>query len=368
VSAELLPVVHTLQRLIRQPSPSGSESALALLTLEEFRSAGCDHAELDAAGNALGLWRGREPGPGWLLITHLDHVHEGDLALWAHPPYAGELEGGRVHGRGAVDIKGPLAAHIHALAAGRPRRDVLIASLVEEELGGRGAAALIADLPRWAASGYQPGACIVAEPSSNRLMLGHRGVSRLRLRFTGRAHHASFALHDQNPLFALATLLQRISSFQFPVHPVLGVSTLTPTQVWTDSGSENLTPNWVELVLDWRSSEPDEERRRALEELCRGLAVQYSWPPLWSTSSTPGFYLPPDHPLVALLRSYVPGEPQVWRFATDGRYTAAAGIPTIGFGCGDPELAHTTDESIAVEELTAHVATLSRLLQAEAPA
>jgi acetylornithine deacetylase/succinyl-diaminopimelate desuccinylase-like protein len=60
-------------------------------------------------------------------------------------------------------------------------------------------------------------------------------------------------------------------------------------------------------------------------------------------------------------------EPGVWRFATDGRFTAARGIPTIGFGPGDENLAHTTLEHIDVSAMEFHIAVLSRFLLNHTP-
>jgi len=359
--------VTFLQDLIRIRAMPGEEGELAARVVREWRTLGFDEAFVDAAGNAVGLVRGREAGPAWLLVTHLDHVHEGDVRLWPHDPFGGELVEGRVWGRGAVDIKGPLAAQTYALAAlvgsgERPARDVWITAPVEEEVGGVGIAAFVQRPPA------EFGGVIVGEPSGGRLMLGHRGVAHVHVRLMGRAHHASLGLRDENPLFALAELLRRVEALELPEHPVVGRSTLTPTQVTTDSGSENLTANVVQVVLDWRPSESDEVMRATLASLLEGLPAEAELAPLWSPQNTPGFATEPTHPLARKVLPYT-GEdgPGVWRFATDGRYTHAAGWPTVGWGPGDEGLAHTTRESIGVEEITDYVARLAKLLRSESP-
>ena len=359
-------VTDLLRDLICIRSMPGQEGELAAHVLAEWQALGFDEARTDAAGNALGLVRGEEVGPAWLLLTHLDHVHEGDPSLWAHPPFVGVLEQGTAYGRGAVDIKGPLAAQTYALAnllaAGkRPRRDVWLASVTEEEVGGVGAAYLVAHPPA------DMGAVIVGEPSGNRLMLGHRGVAHVQVTLRGTAHHASLALLD-NPLFALGELLRRVQALDLPAHPVAGQSSLTPTQIVTDSGSENLTSNTATLTLDWRGSESEAQMRGTLAELLNGLPATGEVAPRWTPKNTPGFAAEPDSPLAQKVLPYTQHpEPGIWSFATDGRYTAHAGWPTVGWGPGDQKLAHTTREAISVKDLEAHAAALAKLLAREAP-
>ncbi len=355
-----------LRDLIRIRSVPGQEGELARRVLVEWRELGFDEARTDAAGNALGLVRGEEGGPAWLLLTHLDHVHEGDPSLWTHSPFEGVLAGGMVHGRGAVDIKGPLAAQTYALAkllatGKRPKRDVWLASVTEEEVGGAGAAHLVAHPPA------EIGAVIVGEPSGNQLMLGHRGVAHVQVTLRGAAHHASLAL-PENPLFALGELLRRVQALELPTHPVVGRSTLTPTQVVTDSGSENLTSNTAVVTLDWRGSESEAQMRETLAELLKGLPATGEVAPMWTPKNTPGFATEPDSPLARKVLPYTQRpESGLWSFATDGRYTAKAGWPTVGWGPGDQALAHTTREAISVEDLETHAAALAELLAREAP-
>ena len=237
VTATLSPVPF-LQDLIRTPSMPGEEANIAARVLEEKRKLRFDAAWTDAKGNAFGLYRGADRGPAWMLMTHLDHIDVGDLSLWAHPPFAAVLENaglesGIVHGRGAVDIKGQLATHVYTVANMiardlRPKRDIVVTAPVFEEIGGEGAEFMCKHLPLQTPDGSSIsfGACIVAEPSSNRVMLGHRGVSRATVSFHGEAHHASFGLYDKNPHFALGKFLERLSKFTMPTHPVLGSSSI----------------------------------------------------------------------------------------------------------------------------------------------
>ncbi len=372
-------VIGFLREIIRLESRSGAEGALAARVVAEMTALGFDAAWQDGRGNALGLVKGREAGAGLMLVTHLDHIDVGDLSLWAHEPFAGVLEDGFVYGRGAVDIKGPLAAQIYTLAGmlahgERPRRDVLVAMPVMEEIGGEGMAFMMDHLPLETPLGaFEAAACLVGEPSSNRVMLGHRGICRCRVSFYGRAHHASLGLKSENPHFGLAKFLTRLEGFQPAQHPILGASTLTPTVIEADTKSDNLTPNRIELTLDWRTTtETGADVKRTLETLLDGIAASFVSFDDWQSGPEgikhPGFVIEPAHPLVAALQATVMRtipdtlEPGIWRFATDGRFSHAHGIPTAGFGPGDETLAHTTRERIAVAEIEAHMRALGAFL------
>jgi succinyl-diaminopimelate desuccinylase len=384
ITASLSPILF-LQDLIRTPSMPGEEAQIAARVLEEMRKLGFDAAWTDAKGNAFGLYRGLERGPAWMLMTHLDHIDVGDLSLWEHPPFAAVLENGIVHGRGAVDIKGQLATHVYTVAnmiarGVKPKRDIVVVAPVFEEIGGEGAEYMCKHLPLQTPYGSSItfGACIVAEPSSNRVMLGHRGVSRATVSFHGEAHHASFGLYDKNPHFALGKFLERLSKFTMRTHPVLGSSTINPTVIYADTVSNNLTPNRIDLVLDWRTTtETGDDVRQILGGLTKDLPATFESYDDWDSGpgglKQPGFYTEASNPLVQQLQAAVleknPNalEPGIWQFATDGRHTQAAGIPTVGFGPGDGTLAHTTRERIEVAEMTWHMEVLEKFLLEHTP-
>ncbi|MGQ9768775.1 MAG: M20/M25/M40 family metallo-hydrolase, partial [Anaerolineae bacterium] len=126
--------------LIRTPSVSGDENAVVDVILREMRAVGFDAFWRDDAGSAVGVILGAEPGPTLLLCGHCDTVGIAAGVEWRHDPFGGEIEDGFIYGRGAADMKGALAAMIHAAgAADRSQlcgRVIVAATVMEENLEG----------------------------------------------------------------------------------------------------------------------------------------------------------------------------------------------------------------------------------------
>ncbi|HEU4558533.1 MAG TPA: M20/M25/M40 family metallo-hydrolase, partial [Longimicrobium sp.] len=102
--------------LIRIPSLPGEEGAVARRIVEELRALGFHEARTDRAGNVIGRIAGAGDAPAVMLSSHMDVVDVGDADGWEHDPYAGIVADGCLHGRGAMDLKGPLAIQLYAAA------------------------------------------------------------------------------------------------------------------------------------------------------------------------------------------------------------------------------------------------------------
>ena len=384
--SELEGAVAFLARLIQTPSLPGEEGAIARLVRDEMDRLGFDETSIDPVGNVLGLVRGRGRAPAIQLDTHLDHVDVGDPAAWPYPPYGGELHAGAIWGRGAVDIKGPLAAQVYAaasLAAGdRPPGDVWVTAVVQEEIGGLGAAELA---PR-----LQTPWVIVGEPSSNELRRGHRGRLGIEIVWRGRSAHASAPDRGTNPLASAGRFLDLTERLDLPDPPELGAATLAPTLLTTDQTSPNVLPGAVRLTCDRRSlpGEDPEAIRAELLALARGVAspgveVEARIPAVerrtWTgeTRTVPArreaYLVEADDPALTAAAEVLerrlerPVRQGFWRFASDGGLFAAAGRTALGFGPGDETLAHTVDERLPVAALEEAIAGY-RALAAELPA
>ncbi len=362
-----------LQQLVQTPSLPGHEGAAAELVLSEMAALGYDRTWMDEAGNVIGLIEGRGEAPPVLFNTHLDHVDPGDPAAWpAHgQPYSGAIHEGKLWGRGASDIKGPLVAQLFGVArligTERPRGDVYVTAVVQEEVGGLGARVLSEHFAELSPL------VVIGEPSSNELRRGHRGRIELVVHVQGRAVHASVPERGVNPLFVLAGFLQRLRGLELAEHEELGRSSVAPTLIRTDQTSANVTPGEAWLTLDWRTvpSESKEGCRSQLQPLLdasliegahgevlfddrryvsfTGFTRQYS-------SAFPAFSVPAEHAAVRAAEQLLAeglGRPiptSLWRFATDGGHFAEAGMTVIGFGPGDEFVIHTVNEHIDLAE------------------
>lgn len=362
----LVDCVDFAQRLIRTPSMSREESAVSNLALHEMELLGFDEVWQDGAGNACGRIYGRDRSLGAVVLnSHLDHVDAADEALWPAPPFAAEIIDGRIHGRGACDIKGPLAVQIYSMGAllrwgQRPARDVVFSGVVEEEIGGAGAVYWIDHLD------YPVDLIVLGEPSSNHLSVGHRGILQMWVTFAGRSVHASVPSEGHNPNYEMAQFLSRLQdmSSELASHPILGETTVAPTLLEVDTQSLNVTPAWTRVLLDFRTAA---ESTNSLREFVLRVAddldcrLSDAWAeapdqPLHESEETIyGYYTPPDSAAVTRVQELV-AQGMGWmpdlvsyRFATDGRHFVASGIPIIGYSAGEEHLAHTVLESISIE-------------------
>jgi putative selenium metabolism hydrolase len=373
--------VDFTQRLIQTPSMSYQEEAIAGLIAEEMDRLAFDEVWLDKAGNVYGRIQGQDREAGALVLnSHTDHVDPGDPELWPVPPYSGEIVDGRILGRGACDIKGPLAVQVYSMAALKqmgvtPPRDVVFTGVVQEEIGGAGAVHWVENLD------YPVALVVLGEPSSNHVSLGHRGILQMWLTFHGRSVHASVPEKGENPNYALAAFLQRLAERkgELKVHEVLGATSVAPTIIEVDTKSINVTPAWTRVLLDFRTAA---ESPNSLQAFLRELAGDSSYTlrdaiigspekPLQDSDETIyGFYTPPESEVVqraqAAFSAGMGWQPKLtsYNFATDGRHFVPYGLPMIGYSAAEEHLAHTVKESISIEKmadsLRGHVELLKR--------
>jgi putative selenium metabolism hydrolase len=366
-------IVALCQQLVSIPSMSGAEKNIAVFVCHEMRRLGYNRAWIDGAGNVIGHMKGeRGDIPGVMFVTHLDHVDIGDRKLWRHDPFGGEMENGRLYGRGTSDIKGALAAQIIApllieQSGKKPARDVYVVSTVFEETGGLGIRYLLAQKE------IQASCAIIGEPSENEIRLGHRGRMTVNVRCSGRSAHASAPERGINPHYAAARFLSALEKYlpELSSHPQLGQSSISPTLYQSNSTSANVIPDYIDILLDWRTTgETMNDGIGWIDRIIKENGInagaevprltQRTWTGYeekdWPMSHA-GFITPPGHDEVqrfaAAFRAVTARQPQfgIWRFATDGRETARAGITTIGFGPGEEAQAHVVDESISVDQL-----------------
>ena len=293
--------------------------------------------------------------PPLCLSGHLDTVPLG-RAPWSFEPLAGLVEGGRLLGRGASDMKGGVAALVGAareLARQKRRRSgVLVVLSAGEETGCQGVEFL-------ARRGLLPPACgalLVAEPTSNYPMLGHKGATWFTVQARGRSAHGSMPQLGENAIEKAARAVVRLGQFDFGTepHPHMGRPTLN---VGTISGGvkTNMVPDQASFTVDMRTL-PGQDPGELLAAIARHLGPEVELEPGVQAGAV---WTPPDHPWarqVMELMARVLGReisPRGLSYFTDAPTLAAAmgDPPVIILGPGEPGQAHQTDEFCHLDKI-----------------
>ena len=304
-------------------------------------------------------------GPTLCFNAHVDVVPTGEESAWTHPPFGADLADGRVYGRGAGDDKASVTAQVMAgVALARSgvalRGRLIVNEVADEEIGGPAGAALMID------GGYlAPDFVIVGEQTLNRVCVGEKGSAGLTITVSGRAAHGALPWEGANAIEAMAEIVVALRREYWPVlgtrtHPYFHPSTASVTMV--DGGVKaNVVPDRCAIFVDRRvvpgedpattTAEVEVIARRAVAEMPGiGVVVEPNAEVRRATMAAE------DSPLVAAMvganaRLGLDTALTGFSMATDGRFFAAAGHPTIIYGPGDPRLAHVPDEWVGVDEV-----------------
>jgi acetylornithine deacetylase len=307
-------------------------------------------------------------GPLILFGVHQDTVPVDGMTV---KPFGAEIRQGRLYGRGACDVKGGMAAMLAAisrLAEHRPpgMPTIVLGCTVNEECGFTGARAL-ASLCTGRPGGIvprRPIAAVIAEPTQLQVVVAHKGVVRWRCHSHGRAVHSSQPEAGENAIYKMARGLMAIEQYEREVvgrlgsHPLCGRPTVSVGTIRGGVGV-NVVPDHCVVEIDRRllpGEDPEQARRQLIEYLQRQLgsedALEHD-PPFMT-----GLALSDERNqrLAARLEKVaatVVGSRRLAgvAYATDAAFLAAAGVPTVVFGPGSVDQAHTRDEWIALDEL-----------------
>ncbi|WP_321343235.1 M20 family metallopeptidase [Breoghania sp.] len=334
-------------------NPPGDEAAVMAFLKELLEGAGfdCRLVENGERRCSLVATKGLSADASALAFTgHLDTVPLGD-APWEHPPHAGVVADGRVHGRGSADMKGGVAAFLCAvLESPTPPGGIVLLLTGGEETGSEGAKAIVkaGGLPKI-------GALVVAEPTDNRAVPGHKGALWLRLKARGVTSHGSMPQEGVNAVIGMAHALVAIDGFvPGPSHPVMGLCT---SNVGTIRGglNTNSVPDFCEVALDMRSvAGADHASMRAalIERIGSRIELEtiVDLPAVWTDPEDPWIAAITAH--AAKLASTDPEPSSVPYFTDASVFTPALdNVRTIILGPGEAEMAHKTDESVSVVRL-----------------
>ena len=290
-------------------------------------------------------------------------------------PWGGEVRDGRVYGRGSCDIKGGMASMIAAMSrlAQEPvksRPTIVMACSVNEELGSSGAHQMARS---WASGNSKlvprvPDAVIVAEPTGLDVVVAHRGVARWYCRTHGRAAHSSRPSNGQNAIYGMARVLSILEEYAKSVvgtlgsHPLVDSPTLSVGRI-VGGISVNTVPDLCSIEIDRRvlpGENPQAAQQHAIDYIAARIPPDVSVEHVPLYIATAGLndrdnQLLANQLVAAAQRLGRSGQKIGVPYGTDAPAFDAIRAPTVVFGPGSIEQAHTCDEWIEVEQLRAAV-------------
>ncbi len=288
-----------------------------------------------------------------LLAPHLDTVGGDEMPGSLFTPRARH---GRLHGRGACDTKGSVAAMFAALcqvaqSRQRPERtEIIFAGLVDEENGQGGSRALVA-------SEFKADLAIVGEPTRLRTVTAHKGDLWLQLETRGKAAHGARPELGRNAVHAMARIVDCLETtyarqLRRQRHALLGHATVNVGSI-AGGGQPNIVPDRCVISIDRRTlpGETDAAVKREIKTLLRR---QHLPARLIDAKGVPCRPLEtsPSHPLVGrLLRCTGQKRPLGVDYFSDAGVLADGQIPSVLFGPGDIAQAHTHDEWVELRQL-----------------
>ncbi len=352
--------VEMTRDLIRMDTvnPPGNEESAARYLGEKLAAAGLTVSYPRLGENSTGLIAlspGEFSKPPLVFTGHLDTVPVGD-APWDFPPHGAEIRNGRLIGRGSSDMKSGVAAMaVCALQLARKpelKNAVVFVFTAGEETGSEGAFQMRDGgvLPQ------EAGAIVVAEPTGNIPLLGHKGVLWLECTARGKSAHGSMPDLGENAIYKAARAAAGLENFfsSAKAHPQLGKPTVN---VGTFKGGSkiNMVPDSACFRVDLRSV-PGVEHDALFEEIKAKLGPDIE---IKRLIDLPGISTAPDDPwiervldIMARMEGTRP-EPGYVNYFTDASVLTSAmdNPPTLILGPGEPSQAHQTNEYCVVEKI-----------------
>ncbi len=356
-----------LQKMIRSQSlnPPGDVRECANLIADELRRRDLPAEILEekpGVANVVSSLEGQAGGKTLIWNGHFDVVPPGEN--WAVDPFGGELRDGYVYGRGASDMKSGLAAMIVALDALRKAKApfkgrIVFQAVGDEETGSEGGTLLMIRREIGADAAYG----LVSEPTNLQISIGNRGLRWIEVTVKGRASHAGRPHIGANALQAAARMISGLEKLRFKAHhPLFEIPnpSLSVTQI--QAGTKiNIIPERCTFSIDRRMipGETSESVRQEIEEVLRqnlseGISAELrithdGWDP---------YALDPASPLVVglsrAIKEVVGESPKLKGKAgcTDASHLFhKALLPSICFGPGLEDTAHTANERVALEKV-----------------
>ncbi|MET1075527.1 MAG: M20 family metallopeptidase [Umezawaea sp.] len=361
-------VTALAQRLVRSPSenPPGEEAKAAGVLAEQAVEWGLHVVTQEVAENRLNVvvrLPGNGSAPSLVYCGHLDTVPVGARREWVEDPLGGAIREGHLWGRGAVDMKGGLAAMLTALGflrsagTGLPG-DLVLCAVVGEEADCAGSRYLdrtdVLDDAGW---------LVVGEPTDLDLVIAHKGAVRVELLAHGRAAHGAAPELGVNAIEAMARLVPALRIFPSGVlpHPLLG-SPSASVNLIEGGTAVNMVPDSCRAVVDIRTV-PDVDADVILASIKADMddvtavmpEVEFQARLLHERAPVSTSV---DHPLVEACQEAAERALGGRRRTRGVSYFSDASVlspprnlPTVLFGPGEEALMHKANERVSIPAL-----------------
>lgn len=322
--------------------------------------------------NVVGRFAGEGEGKSLLFNGHIDTVDYGDVNSWTRSPVEPYSKGGRLFGRGACDMKGGLCAALMAIKAIRDcgiklKGDVIYESVIDEEGGGNGTLSCCA-------RGYHADAGIIPEPSDLWLAPAHMGWLIYEVEVEGRANHCGAKYDGVNAIEKMVKIIQGLQEAEREWaltrrHPYLPPQSLSIDTIKGGTASTIVPDNCkMEFIVHfqphyeagytWMGEKYDNEVREIIGRVAAGDEWLEKHPPkitLYQLGSACDIGM--DHPICVELsgntQEIIGRKPKCKGLASgaDGRLlNNYANTPTVHFGPGSMEIAHSVNEFVPIRE------------------
>ena len=364
-------ILNLAKELIRIPSVTGEEKAIALYTRDILETSGLPVEVHGSEERPIVLSTINSDTKPFLVFNgHLDTVPIADPKAWTHNPFDSVVEEGKLYGRGASDMKASCAVIMHVMEIlNRLNIDCAVgAQLVpdEERGGAAGTRLLLGEME----SGLlrKPDYVVIGEKSNLKIRIAERGSFGFSIRFKGRSTHTAYARTEG--INAIAKAAKGVLALERGIdkyHPWIGSPVLSINSIHAGT-VPNQVPDECVIRIDRRLI-IGEAPETVIEEVTAALNGAGKGDPDWRWELeaqkdrngnyvySPASYTPLDSELVKTFYHAVSlamgVEPELfvdWAGGTDGRFYRYAGIQTVGFG-PKGEHAHGPDEFVYVDSL-----------------
>jgi len=363
-------LTRLMQQLVRinSENPPGDERAVAAFVAGQLRRAGFKPgitAYAPRRDNVMAVLKGREKKYSVLLSPHLDTVPAG--SGWHHGPFSGELEAGRIYGRGATDCKGNVAVALEVLRSLKEDRvplrgDWIFLATADEETGS--AQGLVPWLEK---SRVRPDCALILDADAFNIVPAQKGLIHFKVEVPGRKAHGAYPHRGVNAIDRALALIAALKKMKFISRPHALLAPPT-VNIGTIRGGDkvNMVADWCVFEVDLRFLPRMDAAKilAAIKTKFRGTGIPFR---LVVDDIQQPYEISSGHPLVrglkAAARGIDPSRVTGSEGATVITFFRRKNIPAVATGWGTSGCAHATDEYARVADLYRGARVLERFIR-----